>query len=180
METVFKKSYVLVALALLMTVLIGACGGSNGPPSNLTDELSTLAVDFEKFLSANDAVAFGYSPSTECVEAPDLGVMGMHFVNGDLVADPAIDASTPEAMIYQPSSDGFKLVAVEYMLALGAPGADIPADVPPAPVLFGQTFDGPEAAPSVDVPPHYGLHVWLFQENEAGVFEAFNAAGSCS
>ena len=175
-----KKSPLIVVLLVMVALVISACGSdSDGPPSNLTDELRALAVEFEQFQEADDAVAARYSPDTNCVEAPGLGVMGMHFVNADLAADMAIDASTPEVLIYQPSSDGFKLVAVEYLFALGAPGADIPADVPPAPVLFGQTFSGPEAAPSPDVPPHYALHVWLYQENEAGVFESFNAAGSC-
>ncbi|MGI8743126.1 MAG: hypothetical protein ACR2NN_11265 [Bryobacteraceae bacterium] len=42
--------------------------------------------------------------------------MGQHYVNGDLVADGEIDASKPEALIYEPSQGGLQLVGVEFVV----------------------------------------------------------------
>jgi hypothetical protein len=72
-----------------------------------------------------------------------------------------------------------RLVGVEYFLAIGAPGDPIPPDPPPAPELFGRTFDGPMEGHGPDQPPHYDLHVWAWQANPAGLFAPFNPNVIC-
>ena len=67
-----------------------------------------------------------------------------------------------------------------FKLDLGPPGGDVPADPPPAPELFERQFNGPEAAPAPEVPPHYALHAWIWQSNPSGIFADFNADGSCA
>src|SRR4029450_5018250 len=50
-----------------------------------------------------------------CIAEPGMGAMGVHYVNGELVKDPAIDATHPEALVYAPDAHGrLHLAAVEY------------------------------------------------------------------
>ena len=105
--------------------------------------------------------------------------MGFHYVNPELARDPAIDLSKPEILLYVPTDDGVKLAGFEYSFGIGAPGADIPDPAPEAPVILGQTFNGPMEGHGPDGPPHYDLHVWAFEENPQGTFENFNSSLSC-
>ena len=70
--------------------------------------------------------------------------MGIHFVNGALVGDGAIDASTPEALMYEVKGNGnLELLGAEYVVFKDAWDANNAAP----PELFGQTFnfvDSPE------------------------------------
>jgi hypothetical protein len=156
------KLPVVILMVVVSTLLLAACGGDDHP-SNLNDEMKDAAEALDKYKDVVVAIADGYLPTEDCVQAPP-GVMGLHYVNPGLIGDPALDVNKPEVLLYNPGDDGVELVAVEYMLALGPPGADIPAEVPPAPELFGEHFHGPEAAPAPVVPPHYALHVWLYLE----------------
>src|SRR5947207_11521781 len=65
-----------------------------------------------QFINVNAARAANYQPFLGCITGPDHGAMGVHYVNGDLVGDGQIDASHPEALIYEPSADGLRLVGV--------------------------------------------------------------------
>jgi hypothetical protein len=42
--------------------------------------------------------------------------MGVDYVNGRLVTDGEIDASLPEALIYEPSNGRLRLVGVEFIV----------------------------------------------------------------
>ena len=61
------------------------------------------------------AEAAGYGPFYVCTdESGGAGAMGQHYVNGDLVGDPAIDPLHPEVLVYEPMPDGsLRLVGVE-------------------------------------------------------------------
>ncbi len=68
------------------------------------------------------ALADGYIEFYKCTEQPGVGTMGQHFVNLDLVGDPAIDPLRPEVLVYAPKRNGrYKLVAVEYVTFAGRP-----------------------------------------------------------
>src|SRR5436190_2000606 len=47
------------------------------------------------------AVAAGYASLGSCVSGPQEGAMGVHFANGALIGDGALDASHPELVIYE-------------------------------------------------------------------------------
>jgi hypothetical protein len=105
--------------------------------------------------------------------------MGFHYVNPQRAMDPAIDLTAPEILLYASVNGNLKLVGVEYFYGVGAPDAPVPNPAPPAPVLFGLPFDGPMLGHEPGMPPHYDLHVWVWQANPSGIFAPFNPNVSC-
>ncbi len=69
-----------------------------------------------QFIDVNAATAANYGPLFGCVTGPDHGAMGVHYVNATLVGDNEINEAHPEALIYEPTADGLKLVGVEYIV----------------------------------------------------------------
>src|SRR5271167_975166 len=67
-----------------------------------------------QYTDVNAATAAGYQPLFGCVSGPDQGAMGVHYINLALYADGTLDATKPEALIYEPSKGGLTLVGVEY------------------------------------------------------------------
>lgn len=145
-----------------------------------------------RFNSITQAAAAGYSLAGEpCVAGPGGAAMGIHAVNHGLASDLDIDAANPEILLYLPKNDGqYELVGVEYFSAAlansaGGPipwfGAEAPAAgwFNPAPTVLGQTLEGPMPGHNPDMPWHYDLHVWLWADNPAGIFAAFNPALTC-
>jgi hypothetical protein len=113
-----------------------------------------------------------------CIDNPGVGTMGIHYVNGSLVGDPAINAETPEALVYEPEAKGrLRLVAAEYIVlesAWDAAGHTIP------PALFGQQFELIPSPNRYGLPPFYELHSWLWKQNPLGMFNDWNPLVSCS
>jgi hypothetical protein len=111
-----------------------------------------------------------------CIDMPGMGAMGVHYVNGGLVADGAIDPRTPEAMVYEPDAKGrLKLVAVEYVVFKDA--WDAMHSAPPS--LFGHTFDTTANPNRFGLPAFYSLHAWLYKNNPAGTFSMWNPKVTC-
>src|SRR5882757_6372393 len=69
-----------------------------------------------QFIDVNAATALGYNQFLGCVSGPHHGAMGVHYVNGPLVVDGLIDASRPEALIYEPLNGRLRLVGVEFIV----------------------------------------------------------------
>jgi hypothetical protein len=120
------------------------------------------------------ATAAGYSPVLGCVSGPDHGAMGVHYVNSSLVNGP-IDPTQPQALIYEPSSNGqYKLVAVEFIILAGA--------LPPnsAPQVEGHLMQYIDAPNRYGLPPFFELHVWAWKDNPQGPFVDWNNHVSCA
>lgn len=167
---------VLVLLALMAGVAYAATGVTN--PAVLRD-LAALRRATTKYHDVNAALADGFIATPHCVAHPELGGMGVHYVNPARIMDPAINLLEPEVLLYVESGGRMKLIGVEYMLAIGPPDAPVPDPAPPAPILFGREFDGPMPPPEEGMPPHYALHAWVWQANPAGIFAPFNPNVSC-
>src|SRR5262245_14026169 len=71
----------------------------------------------EQYKDVAAAKAAGYALAFGCVTGPDMGAMGLHYVNMPLVADGEIDASKPEIMLYEPAgNDQVRLVGADYLV----------------------------------------------------------------
>ena len=88
--------------------------------------------------------------------------MGQHYVNFDLM-NGTLDPAHPEALVYEVTPTGERLVALEYLVPYTAAPAD-----GPAPVLFGAEFG------RHDDLKVWALHAWVWRPNPAGMHEDFN------
>ena len=114
---------VLVSLASPLTIL-----GQH----DLGDQSSAKLVQIvqgatAKYVNVNNATAAGYGPVLGCVSGSDHGAMGIHYVNGGLLtgetllSDGQLDPTRPQALIYEPQSNGeLKLVGVEFIILASA------------------------------------------------------------
>lgn len=127
------------------------------------------------FVDVNVATAGGYGPFLGCVSAPEAGAMGIHYVNGGLVGDGQLDASKPEALIYEPVGGKLRLVGVEFIVD----AATWQAAHSSPPVLEGQSFQFVGAPNRYALPAFYELHVWAWRDNPAGAFVDWNTRVSC-
>jgi hypothetical protein len=142
-------------------------------PAVLRD-LAAVRNATAKYHNVDNALADGFVADHECVAVPGLGGMGIHYINFDRIMDNEINLLEPEVLLYAPSSNGVKLVGVEYMYAIES--LDSP---PPSPILFGGVLDGPMEGHGPGMPPHYDLHVWVWSNNPSGMFEMFNPNVGC-
>jgi hypothetical protein len=166
-----------VVAVLLLTSQASFAAASPAPHPGLTK----LRAATTKFHNLDTAKAKGYGLLTDeagvtCIAQRGMGAMGVHYVNGDLVANPAIVASTPEAMVYRRDANGvLRLSAVEYVVIKAAWDANHKA----RPKLFGHKFNFSKAPNRFDLPAYYSLHVWVFKHNPAGMFEMWNPNVHC-
>ena len=175
-KLVITIAVVLVLLAALAGVAYAATGTAD--PQVLSD-LARVRRLTAKYHDVNVAIADGYAPAPVCDAHPEEGGMGFHYVNMDLMMQAGVNPETPEILLYAPSGDGVRLIGVEYFEGIGAPDSPVPDDAPPAPVLFGVPFDGPMPGHIPGMPPHYDLHVWIWQPNPDGIFAMWNPSVSC-
>jgi hypothetical protein len=136
----------------------------------------------ERFKDVSVAQAEGYALQFGCVSGDSSGAMGMHYVNGDLVAKGVIDATKPQIVIYEPLASGkLHLIGADYLVL--ADSWDKTHSSPPE--LMGQLFHLFEAPNRFGLPSFYTLHVWAWKDNPNGAFvnwhpnvvcEQFNAA----
>ena len=120
------------------------------------------------------ATSAGYSAALGCVSGSDHGAMGIHYVNGSLVNGP-IDPTRPQALIYEPSSNGqLKLVGVEFIILASA--------LPPnaAPQVEGHLMLYVDSPNRYGLPAFFELHVWAWRDNPHGPFVDWNDHVSCA
>jgi hypothetical protein len=128
-------------------------------------QLARIRQVTAKYHDVKQALADGYTAPPEC-----RGGMGFHYYNLPLFMDLETDPLRPEILIYAPTEQGLKLVAVEYWVAdLGQPH----------PTLLGQQFDGPMPGHGPGEPVHYDLHAWIWQANPDGLFAPHNLNITC-
>lgn len=163
--------FALVAgLAAAIWSDFGIAAEAQGPAES---DLKPLREAMSKYKDPIAAVHDGYWSTLGCVIYPD-GVMGIHFVNGQLIG-PNPDPMKPQALIYVPNDRGLELVAVEWLVPVAT-------GVKEAPVVYGRKFEGPMPGHEPLLPKelqHYDLHMWLFQDNPNGLFADTNPNVSC-
>jgi hypothetical protein len=121
----------------------------------------------ERFKDVAAAVSEGYAP-IPCASGADGGAMGVHYVNPKLIGAEAVDIAHPQAVMYEPLTDGrMALIAVEYITSKG------PAS------LEGQLFNFTGAPNRYGLGPFYELHVWAWKPNPRGAFADMNPSVTC-
>lgn len=128
-----------------------------------------------QFQDVNAAVSAKYQPLFGCVTGPDHGAMGIHYINLALFSDGEIDATKPEALIYEPSPGGIRLVGVEYIVD----AATWLAHHSSPPALEGQAFQFVSSPNRFGLPAFFELHVWAWRNNPAGAFVDWNNRVTC-
>jgi hypothetical protein len=170
----------LIAGVLLLARLPVPTQAHDHEQQELTDDLRTLVHDVREataqYHDLDVALEAGYGKFLDCFKhGEDMG-MGQHYVNGELAGDDVLDATKPEALVYEPLEDGTMIpVAFEYLVF-----ADVwdPEDTGrEAPTLFGQEFSLKTNIP--DTPPVWALHIWLWSHNPEGLFADFNPLIAC-
>ena len=168
------KQWVAALAAALMT-LLASTSASAGQA-----DLAAVRAATARFHDIDAAIAAGYGQLQDaagiaCIDNV-AGGMGIHYVKGSLVGDATVNATTPEALVYEPGPNGkLRLVAVEYVVFQGAWDA---ANAAP-PSLFGQTFTLVRSGNRYGLPPFYELHAWLWNPNPSGMFNDWNPGVTC-
>lgn len=144
--------------------------------NKLVEIVRNATAQYQDFTKAS-----GYTPVLGCVSGSDHGAMGIHYVNTGLLggqtllSNGQLDATRPQALIYEPQSNGqLKLVGVEFIILASA--------LPPnsAPQVEGhlmQFIDGPNR---YGLPAFFELHVWAWRANPQGSFVDWNDHVSCA
>lgn len=163
----------LALLSLLAAGLAAAPAQAASPHTRL--DLLKVRAATAPYHWVGNAEAAGYVSTEECASSPEGG-MGIHYVNFDLIADPALEPTQPEILIYEPTRHGPRLVAVEY--ATIDADQDLGTDQD-RPTLFGVPFDGPMLGHGPGEPIHYDLHAWVWKHNPSGTFAQWNPRVHC-
>jgi hypothetical protein len=128
------------------------------------------------YLNINNAIAAGYGPFLGCVSGSDHGAMGIHYVNPSLL-NGTVNATQPQALIYEPASDGqMRLVGVEYIADAATWGKTNSGP----PVLEGQVFLLVDSPNRFNIPAFFELHVWAWRDNPQGAFVDWNNHVTCA
>jgi len=163
-----KRSFRFIGLTAMLVVVAGACSRSTTAPAEPAG-VALLRQSLEAYSSFTLAKNAGYSTAlTDCMSHGDDGAMGIHYANTSLI-DGVADSLHPEALIYEPGTDGqMSLVGVEFVI----PFAVLSKQSKP-PMLFGQQFS------PIDVFGVWGLHVWTHRTNPKGLFAMWNPRVHC-
>jgi hypothetical protein len=130
----------------------------------------------KKYIDVNAATAAGYGPFLGCVAGTDHGAMGVHYVNGTLLANLTLDPAQPQALIYEPSDGKMTLVGVEFILDSAT---WLAANNNTPPVLDGQVFNFVGYPNRFAINSFFELHVWAWRDNPQGSFVDWNNAVTC-
>ena len=191
MKTLYRMQSVLILLTLPLIAI-----GAGQPPQSITGagmsamhasytmEDSSPLIDkvrgaTAQFRDINAAIAAGFVQGTPCVSGPDFGAMGIHFVLPSRIAGGVLSADQPEALIYEPLSNGsLRLVGVEFIVLASVWASQHPGASPPA--LDGQLLNFVDAPNRYGLPAFYELHVWAWEQNPVGSFADWNTQVSCA
>lgn len=172
-----RRGFITAAALALLILAIPS------PADAAANDLATARAATARFQQLDAAGPAGYGGPLEdlahitCIASPGVGVMGIHYVNGLLVADAILDVATPEVLVYQPLPNGkLRLVAAEYVVFQGA---WLEAGNTGTPRLFGQPMRFVPMGNRYGLPPFYEIHAWIWQNNPSGIFQDFNPSGSC-
>ena len=148
-------------------------GADKGPAGDL---VRAVRDSTRRFKNVEQAKAEGYLLMFGCVSGPDDGAMGLHYVNLELVGDPALDPSRPEIIIYEPlPNGGRKLIGADFLVFADSWHATNTA----TPQIMGQLMHLIDSPNRYGLPSFYTLHVWAWKPSPTGSFVNWHADVSC-
>lgn len=185
-----KMSATKIGLTLVVALAALTPSAAHPSPSERAcsracrNDLAAARAATSAYLDPLASLADGFVPR-ECTGSTD-GAQGEHWTRPDRLADRTTALDEPEMLLYMPSDEGRRLVALEWAVAVfdgdtpyyGSEPPD-PERVGPPPVLFGRIFDGPMRGHHPGEPWHYDLHVWAWELNPAGLFAPENPNLRC-
>lgn len=156
-----------LALAGFSVLVMAGCSGATDPLGQELDLLREAVEPYQNF-SASQTAGYTLLFENMCMEDPEAGGMGYHYVDVSLL-DAAVTVGAPEALIYEGApGEARELVAVEYVVPFAAVAED-----QPAPTLFGESFRKNTTFGL------WTLHVWAWKDNPEGMFADWNPRVSC-
>lgn len=174
----FPRFTSLAALSVLAVISLNASPAlaqAGGEPSPLVEKVRHATA---RFLDINTALAEGWVPATPCVSGPDTGAMGVHLVFPSRLDEALLDASRPEALIYEPMTNGaMRLVGVEFIVKANVWALHNPPGAVPA--LEGNLLNYIGEPNRFGLPAFYELHVWAWEQNPRGTLADWNTHVSC-
>ena len=166
------------AVLLLSSLTGSTSAAAPARPPMAKNQIAAVRAATAEYHDPAAALADGFVATDQCSEHPDLGGMGLHYVHPERLMDPAIVATEPEVLLYEPTADGgVRLVGVEWFSV--DPDQDVTTD-DGRPSVLGQPFDGPMAGHEPDMPVHFDLHLWIWKHNPAGDFAPWNPSVRCT
>jgi hypothetical protein len=152
-----KRTMTAALVAGLFTLGAFAAPGAAGASErhhhhhhHLAAQLAALRIATARFHSLDATMRSGRTDLHLCMDH-----MGEHFANQDTFADGKLDPRDPEAMVYEHTSHGLRLVAVEWV-------STTPGTVLGIPLHF-----------NADV-QLWILHAWIWKFNPTGLFQDTN------
>jgi len=140
-----------------------------GMGDNVRQMVTEVRAATARFRDIDSAVAAGYPREVARCYVDSMGAMGYHHVNRAL-ADSTLDVWHPEILLYERGDDGaYRLTAVEYIV----PYRIWAANSDSIPTVHGQRLH------HVDEVNTWGLHVWAWKRNPAGLFANWNPDVHC-
>jgi hypothetical protein len=166
----------LCALTILLPLEIMPVAWANGDTTPLIDKVHNATA---RYININVAFAEGWVTATPCVSGPDTGAMGVHLVLPSRISAGILNAEQPEALIYEPMTNGaMRLVGVEFIVlesvwASNNPGGGVPA-------LDGNLLNYIAAPNRYGLPAFYEIHVWAWEDNPQGSYADWNTNVTCA
>jgi hypothetical protein len=176
-NTRLRRRLAAVLTAVLTALVVApALGHGDAPTQDVDAAIDAARRATAKYLDVKVATADQFLPNFGCVDQPGQGGMGIHYINGERVGDPSIDALRPEILVYEPDKHGrLQLVALEYLVMQEAWDAANPQP----PMLFGHPFHLTRQPNRYGLPPFYELHLWAWKKNPNGIFNDWNPGVQC-
>jgi len=174
---------VLAASQVPGVAVAGSHADTTRAPGGVQQQVKAARAATDKYHQLSVAKQAGYTKLVDtngiaCIAMPGMGGMGVHYVKGSLVGDPAIHLRQPEALVYRPTAMGLRLVALEYVVLRkdwrAAHGA-----MAPRPILYGHRFNLTPAGNRFGLPAFYSLHAWIWFNNPSGMFTPWNPRVHC-
>jgi hypothetical protein len=182
MTVLHKSTLCILRLGLLSSfaaagpLLAADTGGDDSAQAAPSSLVQIVRQATERFVDVNAATAAGYAPAFGCVTGPDMGAMGVHYINSALVSGGQLNAQDPQALIYEPVGKAMKLVGVEF-IAIADPWLTAHQQAPP--MLEGQLLQYIGAPNRYGLPGLFELHVWAWRDNPHGAYVDWNTHVTC-